>query len=158
MAALRSFEIGHMLFKISILVGSIVSLLWISKKVWSAKFKWRKVIEKKLDGTRYEIRFSPPGHRVSLNHFFSYASFLTRILLESFNKAIVHLNGCARACIASAAQLGDYAYPLYSGYAVYTQCMYVRRIYAQAPHTAIFRRYLQIVYTAVLNLVRFSTI
>jgi hypothetical protein len=28
----------------------------------------------------------------------------------------------------------------------------------QAPHTAIFRRYLQIVYTAVLNLVLFSTI
>jgi hypothetical protein len=29
---------------------------------------------------------------------------------------------------------------------------------AQAPHTAICRRYLQIVYTAVLNLVLFSTI
>jgi hypothetical protein len=35
MAALQTFEIGHMLFRISILVGSVVLLLWISKSLVS---------------------------------------------------------------------------------------------------------------------------
>jgi hypothetical protein len=94
MAALQTFEIGHILFRISILVGSVVLLLWISKNL-VCKILMEKSNRKKIDGTRYEIRLSPPCYRVFPDHFFL-CKFPTKIILESFNKATVHLNGCAR--------------------------------------------------------------
>ena len=74
MAALQTFEMGHILFRISILVGSVVLLLWISKSL-VCKILMEKSNRGKIDGTRYEIRLSPPGYRVFPDHFFSMQIF-----------------------------------------------------------------------------------
>jgi hypothetical protein len=94
MAALQTFKIGHILFRISILVGSVVLLLWISKSL-VYKILMEKSNRKKstVRDTRYDYLLQAIEFSGSL---FFYVNFPTRIILESFNNATVHLNGCAR--------------------------------------------------------------
>ena len=96
MAALQTFEMGHILFRISILVGSVVLLLWISKsmvcKILMEKSNRKKstVRDTKYDYLHQAIEFSPIT--------FFLCKFSDQNNTREFQqlKDTVHLNGCAR--------------------------------------------------------------
>ena len=96
MAALQTFEMGHILFRISILVGSVVLLQWISKSMVC------KILMEKINRKKSTVRYTKYDYLHQAIDFSPITFFLCKFSDQNNTrefqqlKDTVHLNGCAR--------------------------------------------------------------